>query len=296
MAGITGSSFPCKPLVDRTTKTGPFLLESKLFGVRLFNAYSIKPKSFSLSSSLRGSITGRYGGGGGSRFSGPGNSRGSRQQRDSDEDKALDISTIRSATVRLIDDKQNMVGVLSKSEAVQMAEDAELDLNANAFAKISYSIDQHDYSVRLRAARKFLQDGDKVKVIVNLKGRENEFRNIAIELIKRFQNDVGELASEEAKNFRDRNIFIILVPNKAIVQKAQEPPKKRDKSASNEVTLSIPTDANLECCDEVRQEHKWLYPNYRNGTTGNENVKAKSLLIIYMRFRDAIFELILRIN
>lgn len=33
----------------------------------------------------------------------------------------------------------------------------------------------------------------QVKVIVNLKGRENEFRNIAIELIKRFQNDVGEV-------------------------------------------------------------------------------------------------------
>lgn len=32
-----------------------------------------------------------------------------------------------------------------------------------------------------------------MKVIVNLKGRENEFRNIAIELIKRFQNDVGEV-------------------------------------------------------------------------------------------------------
>ena len=33
----------------------------------------------------------------------------------------------------------------------------------------------------------------QVKVIVNLKGRENEFRNIAIELIRRFQNDVGEV-------------------------------------------------------------------------------------------------------
>lgn len=33
----------------------------------------------------------------------------------------------------------------------------------------------------------------QVKVIVNLKGRENEFRNIAIELIKRFQNDIGEV-------------------------------------------------------------------------------------------------------
>ncbi|KAL7229622.1 hypothetical protein ACSBR2_008183 [Camellia fascicularis] len=53
--------------------------------------------------------------------------------------------------------------------------------------KMGYNID-----VRLKAARKFLNDGDKVKIIVNLKGRENEFRNNAIELIRRFQNDVGE--------------------------------------------------------------------------------------------------------
>jgi hypothetical protein len=33
----------------------------------------------------------------------------------------------------------------------------------------------------------------QVKVIVNLKGRENEFRNNAIELLRRFQNDVGEV-------------------------------------------------------------------------------------------------------
>lgn len=33
----------------------------------------------------------------------------------------------------------------------------------------------------------------QVKIIVNMKGRENEFRNMAIELIRRFQNDVGEV-------------------------------------------------------------------------------------------------------
>ncbi|KAB1219193.1 hypothetical protein CJ030_MR3G008340 [Morella rubra] len=33
MAGITGSSFPCKPLIDRNAKTGSYLLESKLVGV-----------------------------------------------------------------------------------------------------------------------------------------------------------------------------------------------------------------------------------------------------------------------
>lgn len=105
--------------------------------------------------------------------------------------------------------------------------------------KMGYNIDSHDYSVRLRAALKFLKDGDRVKVIVNLKGRQNEFKNVAIELIRRFQNDIGELATEESKNFSDRNIFIVLVPNKALQQKAQEPPKKKEKSAVTEVSAGV---------------------------------------------------------
>ncbi|KAK6942323.1 Translation initiation factor 3, C-terminal [Dillenia turbinata] len=112
------------------------------------------------------------------------------------------------------------------------------------WAGLSYNIDSHDYSVRLKAAKKFLKDGDKVdgefivKVIVNLKGRENEFRNIAIELIRCFQHDVGELATEESKNLSDKNIFIVLIPNKAALQKAQEPPKK-DKTRAAEVSPSV---------------------------------------------------------
>ncbi|KAL9399630.1 hypothetical protein Peur_008591 [Populus x canadensis] len=50
------------------------------------------------------------------------------QKSASDEDQALDKSRISSATVRLIDQQQNMVGVVSVREAIQMAEDAELDL------------------------------------------------------------------------------------------------------------------------------------------------------------------------
>ncbi|KAL2322158.1 hypothetical protein Fmac_026537 [Flemingia macrophylla] len=101
------------------------------------------------------------------------------------------------------------------------------------------NIDEHDYSVRLKAARKFLNDGDKVKVIVKLNGRENEFRNIAIELFKRFQGDVGELAKEETKSFCDRNIFIVMLKNKAALLKAQKPPITKDKSAANEVSAGI---------------------------------------------------------
>ncbi|KAL6532773.1 Translation initiation factor IF3-2, chloroplastic [Orobanche gracilis] len=157
--------------------------------------------------------------------------------------RKMNLSTFlllnRSAKVRLIDEQQKMVGIVSKSQAIQMAEDAELELvilSPDADPPVvkimdyDYNIDVHDYSVRLKTAQKFLKDGDKVKVIVKLKGRENEFRNIAIELLRRFQNDVGELAVEEAKSFRDRNMFVVLVPNKALVQKSQEHLKRKDDS------------------------------------------------------------------
>ncbi|KAH9654327.1 translation initiation factor IF3-4 [Citrus sinensis] len=233
------------------SKTTPSLssIESKFFGLHLCNLNHFFLISFSPSSHHHNvSITARYGGGGGPRFAGSDYSRRRQKEKDLEEEQAFDIDGIRSNTVRLIDAQQNMVGIVPKSEAIQMAEDAELDLvivSPDADPPVvrvmdyNYNIDQHDYSVRLKAARKFLKDGDKVKVIVNLKGRENEFRNIAIELIRRFQNDVGELASEENKNFRDRNIFIILVPNKALLQKAQEPPKKKDKQVVDEVSTGV---------------------------------------------------------
>lgn len=49
-----------------------------------------------------------------------------------------------------------------------------------------------------------------------------------------------QLATEEAKNFRDKNIFITLIPNKAAALKTQETPKKKDdKSAADEVSVSV---------------------------------------------------------
>ncbi|KAK7388395.1 hypothetical protein VNO78_23211 [Psophocarpus tetragonolobus] len=274
MAGITTFSFKIFHCHAHARPSPPLSLfsssDSKLFGLPLSSPYSFKFHT-SLSTSLS-YVTARYGGGG------PRSSNSGRRQSDPDDEQALDLSTLRSDSVRLIDQNQNMVGVVSIDDAIQMAEDVELDLvilspdadppvvrimNYSKYRyeqqkkkrgqqkksaanrmdlkelKMGYNIDEHDYSVRLKAARKFLKDGDKVKVIVNLKGRENEFRNMAIELIKRFQSDVGEFGLEESKNFRERNIYIILVPNKAAVQKTQEPPKKRDKSAADEVSASV---------------------------------------------------------
>ncbi|VVB10929.1 unnamed protein product [Arabis nemorensis] len=280
MTGITTSTVGLNAILTGATKTmshHPYSViadKSKLFGLQLYLA-ELSIATLSPYHRRSSAITCRYGGGGGgggSRF--PGDRRG--KQKESEDDDALDISAIRSATVRLIDGQQNMIGIVSKDEAVRRAEEAELDLvilspdadppvvrmmDYSKYRyeqqkrkkeqqkkttrmdlkelKMGYNIDQHDYSVRMRAARKFLQDGDKVKVIVNMKGRENEFRNIAIELLRRFQNEIGELATEESKNFRDRNLFIVLVPNKEVLRKGQElPPKKKKKPADDEVSAA----------------------------------------------------------
>ncbi|KAH6772315.1 Translation initiation factor 3 protein [Perilla frutescens var. frutescens] len=265
MAGLTSTfHHPCKSQLPRTFK--PFSIHLHTVSLRILTPKTTRYPSISTT------ISARYGGGGGGGGGGP-----PRRSKPS-EDEALDFSLIKSDNVRLIDQQEKMVGIVSKAQAFQMAEDAELDLvilspdaeppvvrimDYNKYKyeqqkkkrdqqkksaasrmdlkelKMGYNIDVHDYSVRLKAARKFLADGDKVKIIVSLKGRENEFRNNAIELVRRFQSDVGELAVEEAKSFRERNIFIVLVPNKAVVQKAQETPKKKDNSVASEVSASV---------------------------------------------------------
>ncbi|KAL6633389.1 hypothetical protein ACP70R_026060 [Stipagrostis hirtigluma subsp. patula] len=204
-------------------------------------------------------------------FGGGGGGWGRRDRGpDPDYDPALDIERIESSTVRLLDEQKQMVGVVSVSEAVQIAENNDLilailsldgdppvlrlfeekDYKKHKYEqqkkkkiqqkrsvakrmglkelKMGYNIDIHDYSVRLKAARKFLKAGDKVKIMVNLKGRENLYKKEAIELIRRFQNDVGELATEESKNFAERNIYVVLVPNKIAIQKEQDELNKKD--------------------------------------------------------------------
>ncbi|XP_072953003.1 translation initiation factor IF3-2, chloroplastic-like [Typha angustifolia] len=273
MARIAGFSFNRPPaLLPINTTSNPARPKSQFLP---FNGFLKKPAHGGRVLRIANlAVVARYGGGGYRPSGGSGNSRrrtqGDGRGADQDYDASLDLDRVKSSSVRLLDEQQNMVGVVSLNEAIRMADDSDLILavlsadadppvlrlfDANDYKKhkyeqqkkkrvqqkrsaanrmdmkelkMGYNIDSHDYSVRLRAAQKFLKDGDKVKIIVNLKGRENEFRNIAIELIKRFQNDVGELATEESKSFRERNIFMVLMPNKAVIQKGQEQPKKKE--------------------------------------------------------------------
>ncbi|KAF5190366.1 Translation initiation factor if-3, partial [Thalictrum thalictroides] len=121
MAGFTSnisSSSSFKPLVSRGTPSSSLVPSLSFLDSRPNFVQFDSNRSVSLSL-----IIARYGR--------PNyNNRTSRDTRrkEPDADPAVDMSTLRAGTVRLIDAQQNMVGLVSKMEAIQMAENAELDL------------------------------------------------------------------------------------------------------------------------------------------------------------------------
>ena len=158
---------------------------------------------------------------------------------------------IRAKEVRLIDDEGNNIGVIATSKALKMAEDKDLDLvvvspnqappvakimNYGKYkyemdkkakearkkqkvvdvkeVKVRYKIDTHDYQVRIKNIKKFLAQGDKVKIVVMLRGREVQHSNLAFDLSNRFLTDLEDVPKtiEKKPGLEGRNVITILAP------------------------------------------------------------------------------------
>ena len=63
--------------------------------------------------------------------------------------------------------------------------------------KFRPGIDEADYEVKLRNIRRFLDEGDKVKVTMRFRGREMVHQNIGMDVLARVRDDLGELAKVE---------------------------------------------------------------------------------------------------
>ena len=63
--------------------------------------------------------------------------------------------------------------------------------------KFRPGIDEADYEVKLRNIRRFLDEGDKVKVTMRFRGREMVHQNIGMSVLARVRDDLGELAKVE---------------------------------------------------------------------------------------------------
>ncbi len=79
--------------------------------------------------------------------------------------------------------------------------------------KMRPNIDDHDYDVKMRSVSKFIGEGDKVKMTLRFRGREMAHQELGIELLRRVQDDVTEIAKVEAfPRLEGRQMVMVLAP------------------------------------------------------------------------------------
>ena len=157
---------------------------------------------------------------------------------------------IRCPEIRLIGAEGENVGVVTPAQALQMAEEAGLDLveiSPNAtppvckimdFGKFKYEqqkkeaearkkqkiieikevkfrpgTDKHDYDVKMRSVLKFLGNGDKVKVTLRFRGREMAHQDLGRQLLEQIAEDITEFGKiENMPKMEGRQMVMMIGP------------------------------------------------------------------------------------
>ncbi|GAB2683517.1 translation initiation factor IF-3 [Thalassiella azotivora] len=104
--------------------------------------------------------------------------------------------------------------------------------------RLRLKIDPHDYATKKGQAEKFLSAGDKVKVMIMFRGREQSRPEMGYRLLQRIAADLGELGYVESAPLQDgRNMVMVIGPNKKKAEaKAEQrarggaPRQRRDRS------------------------------------------------------------------
>lgn len=160
---------------------------------------------------------------------------------------------IREKEIRVIDSNGDALGVIPTKEALDIAMKKELDLvvispNANPMVcrimdfgkfiyeqqkkekeakkkqkvvtvkeiRLSATIEEHDISIKANNAKKFLLEGDKVKVTVRFRGREIENSQIGHKILSLFVEKIGDACViEKPAKQEGRNMILILAPKRA---------------------------------------------------------------------------------
>ena len=157
---------------------------------------------------------------------------------------------IRDREVRVVDQNGEQLGVMPIRQALNLAEEQELDLvkiapqakppvcklmdygkyrfeqskkereirkNQKVIevkeVRLSATIEDHDVEVKFKAATKFLQDGDKVKVTIRFRGRQISHSEIGLEVMKDFAERLKDIAVVERRPLTEgRNMTMVLAP------------------------------------------------------------------------------------
>ena len=159
---------------------------------------------------------------------------------------------IRAHEMLVVGPDKEQLGLMKKSEALELAADKNMDLVCVAptadpvvcrimdYGKYKYekqrheresrkkqvtvslkeirlsaNIEDHDFNTKLKNARKFLEKGDKVKASVRFRGREMANTKFGHAMLKRFATECEDIADVEAHPKMDgRQMFLIVAPKK----------------------------------------------------------------------------------
>lgn len=155
---------------------------------------------------------------------------------------------IRAKEVQVIDDEGNKIGPISVNEALDLAYEKKLDLvmvapnaeipvcklmNYGKYKfeqakkekeakkkqktfelkeiRITPNIEEHDFSFKAKNARKFIEDGNKVKITVRFRGRELNYVKLGESVLNKFIEELSDVSTPEKKPILEgKNMFIIL--------------------------------------------------------------------------------------
>ena len=81
--------------------------------------------------------------------------------------------------------------------------------------RVTPNIEEHDFNFKAKNAKKFLSDGNKVKITVRFRGRELNYVKLGEEVVNQFVEALNEVSTLEKRPLLEgKNMFIILAPNK----------------------------------------------------------------------------------
>jgi translation initiation factor IF-3 len=127
-----------------------------------------------------------------------------------------------------------------KYEAAVKAREARKNQTNTVLKEVRFrlKIDTHDYETKVGHAKRFLAAGDKVKAMIQFRGREQQRPEMGVRLLERFANDVAEVGSVESSPRVDgRNMVMVVGPlkNKAEAKAEARRQKQREEAkADNE--------------------------------------------------------------
>lgn len=200
--------------------------------------------------------------------------------------------------MRVVTEAGEQLGVLDTRDAIQRARAQGLDLvevspNANPpvckiidYGKFQYeakkraneqkkkqvtvtvkevkfrpSVDDHDYGYRIKHAREWLGEGDKVRAAIAFRGREMAHRELGAKILKRLTEDLSDIADiEVAPKMEGYQMFLILSPKKAKIiakpvdTKPARPPRPEDIEAKLEAKAAKAEAYRLANAEKIKNE------------------------------------------